>query len=204
MLKGQAEESLGNGATPGGLQGTMDADDGEWEVAAKSHNAARRKKRKQARRAARAAAAQQAAQARHGTGAQHHLEGAADGGDSDDWETDGAVLSRFPTSSVSAAEELHAFPRLAQHQKLTCEFPLQASTRRKTRHLMITRQLLVHMKVSLHSSFPMHGPCKAIYVPAVCHLCADMLWLNLKISARGWDVSTAGYRWRRQKLRGEK
>ena len=26
------------------------------------------------------------------TGAHHHLEGAADGGDSDDWETDGAVL----------------------------------------------------------------------------------------------------------------
>ena len=92
MLKGQVEEGLGDGAIPGELQGTSNADDGEWEVAASSHNAARRKKRKQARRAARVTAAQQAAQAGQGTGAHHHLEGAADGGDSDDWETDGAVL----------------------------------------------------------------------------------------------------------------
>jgi hypothetical protein len=68
-------------------------DDGEWEVAAKSHNAARRKKRKQARRAAWEArqGAQQATQGAQADTAAHHLAGVADGGDSDDWQTDGDV-----------------------------------------------------------------------------------------------------------------
>lgn len=68
-------------------------DDEEWEVAAKSHNAARRKKRKQARRAAWEArqAAQQATQGVQADTAAHHLAGVADGGDSDGWETDGDI-----------------------------------------------------------------------------------------------------------------
>ena len=70
-----------------------DADDGKWEVAASSHNAARRKRRKQARRAAwKAAAAQRAAQGEHADKKAHHLEGVADGGGSEDWETDGMAL----------------------------------------------------------------------------------------------------------------
>lgn len=68
-------------------------DDGEWEVAAKSHNAARRKKRKQARWANRAAAAQ----ADHKEEEAHHLEGTADGGDSQDWETDGRARPSYNT-----------------------------------------------------------------------------------------------------------
>ena len=64
--------------------------DEEWEVVAKSHNAARRKKRKQARWANQAAAAaQRAAQADHTKEEAHHLEGTADGGDYEDWKTDG-------------------------------------------------------------------------------------------------------------------
>lgn len=70
----------------------IDADEGEWEVAASSHNAARRKKRKQARRAAWVARQEAAAQAGQGEPETHHLGGAADGGDSEDWETDGAIL----------------------------------------------------------------------------------------------------------------
>ena len=73
-----------------------EGDDGEWEVVAKSHNAGRRKKRKEARRASwAAAAAQRAAQAEHTKEEVHHLEGKADGGGSEDWETDG--MGRSPS-----------------------------------------------------------------------------------------------------------
>ncbi len=85
-----AEKAPATGEAAGEDAGADDGDDGEWEVAAKSHNAARRKKRKEARRANwAAAAAQRAAQAEDSKEEGHHLEGTADGGDSEDWETDG-------------------------------------------------------------------------------------------------------------------
>ena len=79
-------------AADGELGEADDGDDGEWEVAASSHNAARRKKRKEVRRAVwAAAAAQRAAQADETGQNVHHLEGTADAGDSEDWETDGTA-----------------------------------------------------------------------------------------------------------------
>ena len=91
----KAEPAEGHGAE-------SDVDDGEWEVAASSHNAARRKKRKQARRAAwKAAAAQRAAQGEHADKGAHHLEGVADGGGSEDWETDGIALCRVWATHMS-------------------------------------------------------------------------------------------------------
>ena len=86
-----------------------EGDEGEWEVAAKSHNAARRQKRKQARRANwAAAAAQRAAQADESKEDTHHLEGTADGGDSEGWETDGKAQS-----STCVVQPLH-MKRLGQ------------------------------------------------------------------------------------------
>ena len=85
-----AEKPAATGEAAGEDAEADEWDDGEWEVAAKSHNAARRKKRKQARRANwAAAAAQRAAQADDSKEQAHHLEGTADGGESEDWETDG-------------------------------------------------------------------------------------------------------------------
>ena len=86
-----AEKALATGEAAGeDAEEADEGDEGEWEVAAKSHNAARRQKRKQARRANwAAAAAQRAAQADESKEDPHHLEGTADGGDSEGWETDG-------------------------------------------------------------------------------------------------------------------
>ena len=164
-------------------------------MAAKSHNAARRKKRKQARRAALAAAAQQAAQAGHAAGVHHHLEGAADGGDSDDWETDGAVLSCFLTRCSAEHHTLHFMrstclmpgsvwpnPGLAQCQTSTCWSSAGEHASADEATEVHEAAASSHEGQLAYSSPCMALPCaKVKRVPA---LCARMLWLGLNMAQK--------------------